>query len=271
MVIHQKQHFWALGICLNLVLSFCAPFLSLAETPSFAHDGISCRLCHGGAQPMAMAAGTSHSAKCVACHTPDGPWQVRHPRLEMRQDSACLMCHTFHTSDIKATKAVGQTSVLGVASGPDSGHCTACHNSEGKLGTLSAAHRVAGEMYHSRGQELAGLSPSQACLNCHDAGSDSPWQTSTEETLAFRHQASHQYGVAVQPGQQIHATFIRQDLDPRLPLLDGKMECVTCHSLTAGTDDLLVAFENPYDLCLGCHVMQPTQPASRMVATLVRR
>ncbi len=54
---------------------------------------------------------------------------------------------------------------------------------------------------------------------------------------------------------------------PRLPLPAGRLECQTCHSLTAGTKDLLIPFADPYALCNGCHTeRQPAQPHRLMEA-----
>ena len=30
---------------------------------------------------------------------------------------------------------------------------------------------------------------------------------------------------------------------------------MTCHAIPAGTKDLLVPFDDPYALCLGCHLV----------------
>jgi predicted CXXCH cytochrome family protein len=46
---------------------------------------------------------------------------------------------------------------------------------------------------------------------------------------------------------------MRNVLDSRIRLFQGKIECVTCHDLTETADDLLVRFEAKYDLCTGCH------------------
>ena len=268
MLKHHSKPILALTGSIILALSLAGPTAVQATEAPSPHDGISCSLCHGGVQKIAVASTAPRSNKCLQCHTPNEAWQVRHPGLTRLHDSACLTCHDFHQSEAGFASTVVEASA---PVGLDSGHCVACHNTEGNMGDLSPAHLKARELYHAEMGSLASVSPSEACLNCHGEGSTSTWQAQTEQSLTFRHQASHAYGTLVQGGQQIHAKHLRADLDPRLPLVDGKMECVTCHSLTAGTDDLLVEYSNPYDLCLGCHTMQQDQPVSALMAILVNR
>ena len=148
-------------------------------------------------------------------------------------------------------------------------HCSACHRKGADLARLSPAHRVAASLYHREAKSLAPVSPSQGCLNCHAAGSTSPWQSETgQERLTFNLHATHPLGVQVVAGSGRDERSLRPDLDPRLPLFEQRIECQTCHSLTAATADLLVPFEQPYDLCLGCHKLRNPQPSPRPEALM---
>ena len=46
---------------------------------------------------------------------------------------------------------------------------------------------------------------------------------------------------------------IRQTLDERIELFDGRIECQTCHSMASQTKYLLADFESATALCQGCH------------------
>ncbi len=133
-------------------------------------------------------------------------------------------------------------------------HCQSCHDQRGTLTSLSSSHRVAAGLYHNEAGQLDNTSPSQACLRCHSNSSNSSWQNETEDgILAFNTHASHPYSIRVIPGQGNGTNKIRHDIDSRLPLFGGVMECQTCHLLTAGNEDLMIPFPAKYDLCLGCH------------------
>ena len=60
-------------------------------------------------------------------------------------------------------------------------------------------------------------------------------------------------GVPVDLGAGDHMVSIRRELDPRIRLFDGDMECQTCHQLATRTRYALAAVESPKALCLGCH------------------
>jgi predicted CXXCH cytochrome family protein len=146
---------------------------------------------------------------------------------------------------------------LDAAGMKESGHCQSCHDRRGSLGALSPAHRVAAGLYHEEASALSRLSPSQACLRCHDNTSGSTWQTATDRQLSFNTHASHPFGVLAIPRKDNSSNWIAQEIDPRLPIFDGKIECQTCHLLTAGAEDLLVPFPRKAELCLGCHQEAP--------------
>jgi hypothetical protein len=91
------------------------------------------------------------------------------------------------------------------------------------------------------------------CLRCHDNSSSSTWKAATDGQLSFNTHASHPYGIRVIPGKGNSSNWIAHEIDSRLPMFEGKMECQTCHLLTADNEDLMVPFETKYDLCRGCH------------------
>jgi predicted CXXCH cytochrome family protein len=267
-IVRQQQ---ALAATIFLVLAAGAAAAGPATTaPANPHDGISCSMCHGRAAIRALA--VTHdtgpdprSRACRECHRErQRPTGGAGATLGFHGDPTadCAGCHSFHEPGLIKT-AVGDIRA-GAArlAGALPGHCAACHAEGSSLGDLSPAHRTAAGLYHRDAAQLAEASPSQGCLNCHAAGTDSPWLRETDgQMLTFNLHATHPLGVAVVAGSGSDERTLRTDLDPRLRLFDGRIECQTCHSLTAATADLLVPFEQPYDLCLGCHKLRNAKPS----------
>ncbi len=236
-----------------------------AEGLPAAHQNLRCDACHvGGAAPDPASAAITQ--QCQSCHSQA---QLSFATESHRRAKNCLACHSFHAPDqmIVANNPQLQVPLNSV----DSPNCRSCHSPESRLANLSPAHRIAADIYHADAQKLVGANPSQACLNCHSKSSTSAWQQKTDgAVLAFNEHASHPYGIDVIPGAGNSSNWIARDIDPRLPLFDGKMECQTCHLLTAGTDDLLRPFEAKYDLCKGCHRQYGDKTDRALVAGITR-
>lgn len=252
----------------NLAVAGALALSSPALAESVSHDTVACGSCHSSGTFVASSNAASRAEECRGCHQPADLAQGRFHQSEMGD---CLDCHSFHSPEV-VTTSVGDISLI--ASGmKENGHCQSCHDSRGRLGTLSPAHKVAAQLYHAEASTLTRESPSQACLRCHGNTSDSTWQSATEGHLSFNTHASHPFSVPVIPGKGNSSNWIAHQIDPRLPIFDGKMECQTCHLLTADNEDLMVPFETKYDLCLGCHKHhgdEIDQPESLM-ASFVRK
>lgn len=245
------------------------------------HDGISCAMCHGRTATRAQAASLAsasdpRSRTCRECHRELARTAGSNgAALGFHGGPAadCAGCHSFHEPG-RLKSAVGdvQTGAVRLMRSVP-GHCAACHAEGSALANLSPAHRTAAGLYHRDAAQLADASPSQGCLNCHAAGTDSPWLRETEgRMLTFNLHATHPLGVEVVAGSGSDERSLREDLDPRLRLFNGRIECQTCHSLTASSEDLLVPFEQPYDLCLGCHQMRNAKPSTgrrELMATMM--
>ncbi|MBK8165591.1 MAG: hypothetical protein IPK64_06415 [bacterium] len=245
------------------------------------HEGISCALCHGRTAARAETAampGTPdpQSRACRECHRAvNRPAAGVGTALGFHADAAadCVGCHLFHDAGRVRTAAGDLRSGDARLARATAGHCAACHTDGAPLGNLSPAHRAAAELYHRDASLLADQSPSEACLNCHAAGTSSPWLLETgNQVQTFSPHATHPLGIEVVAGSGHDERTIREHLDERLRLFEGRLECQTCHNLTAATPDLLVAFEQPYDLCLGCHQLRNPQPSTArraLVATMM--
>lgn len=243
------------------------------------HAGISCARCHRGSANSAMFTSGAdvadpRSHACRACH---GNMNARSAAATAMgfhgsDRTDCAGCHSFHqTGQLKST--VGEVRLGSGFPQAVAGHCAGCHVKGAPLRALNGAHRTAAGLYHRDAAALVNQSPSEGCLNCHSDRSATEWQKQTrEERLAFSEHATHPIGVAVVPGSGQDVRRIREDIDPRLRLFNGRIECQTCHVLTASTPDLLVDFTPAGDLCLGCHQLRNDRVdrSQALMATMVK-
>ena len=242
---------------LLLIFGFaCALPCRLAAAPvagaeAAPHDGVACTVCHGRGDQSRTTAETAlfRQDRCLDCHATAASAA---PSDMFHGQGRCLRCHTFHGPGAVVTAA--GTIDLAALAGVDRGHCRACHDGKGPLADLSESHRVAGRLYHEQAEQLAGLPGSTPCLWCHSAANANAWQAAAPgDRIAFAEHASHPFGIPVQPGQGGAVRGMRDVIDPRIPLPEGRLECISCHQLTASTKDRLIPFPSPKQLCLGCH------------------
>jgi predicted CXXCH cytochrome family protein len=243
------------------------------------HAGISCAKCHLGTAARTLATSTAgdadpRSRTCRTCHRSLNGRSSAAAALGFHAgDRAdCAGCHVFHQAG-RLKSAVGEVRLEAGLQQAVSSHCAGCHVEGAPLAAMTGAHRTAAILYHQGAGILAEQTPSQGCLNCHAAGAANAWQSRTvEERLVFSEHATHPLGVAVVPGSGQDERRIRERIDPRLRLFDGRIECQTCHSLTASTPDLLVGFDTPRDLCLGCHQLKsaPAERSQALMATMMK-
>ncbi|MBU8871659.1 MAG: hypothetical protein KOO60_12405 [Gemmatimonadales bacterium] len=217
-----------------------------------AHETVSCTLCHFSGSQELGASGLSRTGKCLQCHD-GGEGRENFPLgFHVGKDQDCSRCHSFHSPD--EINVPGGRLSLAALEEAGSGHCLSCHGAGGRLADLSEAHRTASNLYHADLGVLAGLSPSQGCLQCHDADSGSPWQDSTRQAaVTFNRHASHPMGIPNRATRAANAFLIRLVPDRKLSLFENRIECQTCHQMTALTDNLVIPLAEKQDLCLGCH------------------
>lgn len=216
------------------------------------HKTLDCARCHQvvasltGVQP-----GPQPMQQCQSCHPPaslaNGPLGQSFHASSTR---ACSDCHSFH--ETSRITAAGREFQLSKSSG--SALCAACHTPGSSVAGLSPGHIAAARLYHSNNEALSGLSASQACLVCHSE--NRMVQIDGIELSAvprFSEQHTHPVGEVRNSNIRSGGSTIRQKFDQRLRLYNGRMECQTCHQLTAQTRHRLVPFETPQALCNGCH------------------
>jgi hypothetical protein len=226
---------------------------------SFNHGHLSaeCRLCHAmvATTDNAVPASTNRSAKCLTCHETGALTGQNTFHERTRRD--CLDCHSFHRSDLLT--AGGFEFTLDFQNGRRRSQCVACHNSREDLTNLSPGHQAAAALYHSNRDGLDRMSPSETCLMCHGQGRPPEGMahlaTATERVWVPRVEAhgSHPVGLTVPIGRGTPGNQIRDRLDDRIILPGGKLECSTCHSLSARPGHLAAGFTSENDLCRACH------------------
>ncbi|UCD64259.1 MAG: hypothetical protein JSW34_02140 [Candidatus Zixiibacteriota bacterium] len=195
--------------------------------------------------------------ECETCHTPDTDNLTGIPlNFHIAREKPCTACHCFH--DASKIKAAGRSFLVRFDNSFQRGQCYSCHGLSEDITRLTPGHRQAAALFHGNSALLGRLSPSEACLVCH-SGSTSIDLKDLAETRdrapCFDEHGSHPVGVTVEPGKGESGNRIRRDLDRRIRLFGGRIECQTCHSLSADGTAALVKFSGRDDLCRGCHYL----------------
>lgn len=229
-----------------------------ASAPA-AHRSAKCRNCHWQAATAGRGEyGSIHEDQCRTCHL--DITTVRGSLAEQfhnQADKACTQCHSFHeTSKLIA----GDRQFVSPADDGVRYECRTCHDSKNMLEHLSEGHRdTAIAFYHSDRRSGPGHSPSQSCMECHADGAHAAVQTNGgRPAISINSFASHPNETEVASGRN---RSFKNPIDPRIPLFENNIQCQSCHSLTSGVKNSLVAFASPYDLCLGCHDQSDQQLA----------
>lgn len=262
---------WIVAIMFLLVGSLGGP-TPAGEIPA-AHQRASCRDCHRAVRTGLSSAQSTvdmaspQDGRCLACHDRAPHRHNAFGEVPAFRGERCTDCHRFHEPAV-ITTAAGDVDLESFRVGAQA-HCRSCHAPGRSLADLDESHRQAARLYHAAGAELADLSASDACLRCHDRSSASPWRTAADVGPTFAYHRSHPVGIDLIPGQGDDSVRIRRVPDPRLPLPDGKVECQSCHDLTAATRYRVVDLGGAKELCLGCHEF-PRGQAPVPATTLAR-
>lgn len=254
----------AVACCLVLGL---AGATSRSHAAPAEHEAAACSACHGAGGESFRQSRAGIERTCLVCHEVE--LRRGNPATHAEVSGNCLTCHAFHSEgNVSPPAAEADFASLGPNAASD--HCVGCHADGASLAKLSPGHLAAAALYHRDRRTLRGLTPSQACLLCHGETPSPEWvQELDTEPIPLNRHASHPFGVAVSPGDRTEGMPVRSAVDSRIPLFSGRMECTSCHLVSAGRDDLLRPFPAQYDLCLGCHTRgggSSTDPASWPVA-----
>jgi predicted CXXCH cytochrome family protein len=217
-----------------------------------AHTGLACTECHDfSGQATAGAAPSDRS--CRSCHALQNAVRTGAGHAFHSDPSrGCLECHSFH--EVRSIKIRDQRFSIEFDNAALQAICRSCHLAGMGTPKPENGHEAAVDFFHSGDPALMNLSPSEACLICHDSDSfQEPPAFSACGAPRFRTRASHPFGVTVTPGQGEGAMPIRLDIDPRILLIDQRIECQTCHLAAGAGEDKLVELDGQLGLCLGCH------------------
>jgi predicted CXXCH cytochrome family protein len=216
------------------------------------HAGMECALCHqavadiGSNMPSRNPAGA-----CRSCHglaTSRG--NIVTESFHKDRSRQCNECHSFHETSV--ITAAGTDFTFSTKAG--AGLCAACHNDAGSPGALSEGHLTAAKLYHSNSDLLKDVDASTACMICHSENRTVQIDgLSVGSTPQFSERHMHPLGEIKSSGGMKNGTRVRTSRDPRLHLFNNRIECTTCHQLTAMTKYRLVEFESQQQLCNGCH------------------
>jgi hypothetical protein len=226
------------------------------DSPRKDHSKVDCTFCH---LPVADVASDeipvfAASKQCETCHQLRTGADERQLTFHKTSSKSCTDCHSFHETDQVRT---GQQAFK-VRFDRRSSQiviCASCHGHGENPDMISDGHKRAAILYHTDYGQMAGLSPSQACMLCHAQGASINEASEGLTIPQFQEHSDHPLGVKVEPGRGEPGNRIRFAINPRLVLFDGKIECQTCHSLTSQTHGRLRGFTSFTELCSGCHMV----------------
>lgn len=227
------------------------------DSPSKGHAKIDCSYCHASVADIGDEAmpNLELSRHCQDCHRQRPNDESTDLTFHTMSNKQCGDCHSFHETDqitadgqdfrFRFDKRSSQVAI-----------CASCHGEGENPAMLSAGHRQAAQIYHSDYGQFAGLSPSQACMLCHSESGPSSDLAAGLKIPRFQDHGDHPLGVKVIPGSGEPGNMIKLNLDSRLKLVGGNIECQTCHSLSANTHARLRDFTSLTELCQGCHSVE---------------
>lgn len=244
----------ALGTAVLTISAF--PAVAGDGHPPAPHDQVACSTCHSLRADLASSAQEPGNTdwRCRDCHPKeDSRQESESAGFHGRFNRDCRECHSFH--EPAKISIAGQSFRMAFDNQNLRFSCAACHNTKGPLTGLSDGHRRAAVLYHSDFPLLVAMSPSDRCLLCHSERSTPlPIPEMVPAPPRFAEHASHPNGVPVQAGQYTSGNRIRAQIDSSIVLNDGKIECQTCHCLTIGKEDFVIADESGSGpACMGCH------------------
>lgn len=217
-----------------------------------AHKELACAKCHTlQSNQTSFASAKGRIELCVECHDRSDKGEAGWSDIfHNDRKRPCSDCHSFHNpTTIKTEDKQFSLSDQDMTAFI----CQTCHIPGQELAFVSEGHRRAATQYYHSDQGLTyDESPSETCLNCHSEHG-SYLVDSESRGISINVSASHTFGVNMPQTPDMKS---RSEIDQQIRLLDDKIECQSCHSLSSGKKDALVDYDNPYDLCLGCHALK---------------
>jgi predicted CXXCH cytochrome family protein len=221
---------------------------------SHAHGDVECQTCHSFGQSFGDAGSLEiDSRNCLDCHQTRRSENAWFHANGKSQD--CTRCHSFHKPEFLIVQS--DTMTLEFALQVEA-MCDNCHHDGNVLPPVSEGHLGAARLIHSQRTLEFADAPSQFCLACHDATKSSIGIVESGVSAPrFHVSATHVFGEKLVPGQSKQGSMfkIQDDIPSDLVLIDGKIECQTCHSLVSSHEYLLTQRISD-GMCTQCHDMQ---------------
>ncbi len=207
----------------------------------------------------ARADGTTQPAfddsKCEVCHSPGGSASVGSELFHANNSKTCSECHSFHNPERISVNADTMLLTLATTATPI---CETCHSTHTILPEVSPGHREASRLIHSQRDSKIIENPSEYCLICHcsDRVTTGDFPLAAQASR-FHVSASHGFGIELRSGYHKPNSNmkIQDEIPPHIKLIDGKIECYTCHSLVSEEEFELVQTISD-GLCISCHDMR---------------
>lgn len=264
--------FWGPILC---VVVSAAVGLELGRAKKHDFTG-KCSLCHtqvpGAGASFEQAVLTLNNDVdhlCVQCHAMNKgtshPVDVSPGRtialqryLDGNGRLTCITCHDVHKED-HAGDVVPEAAGLLRGHAKGRAFCMTCHDEE-ILGAnwrhtlaVNYAHTPRGKFTQSSGGGLLD-EYSVECLSCHD-GVISKMGAVDVHSGEFKHGIGLSHPVGVEyPQMSFKNDYVPVSaLPPEVPLFQGKIGCLTCHSPYGGKKSFLVEENRRSTLCLTCH------------------
>lgn len=249
---------------LPILISLGLPLAAVSNSIS-GHRSINCVACHSVVRSKDSGPSASSGIvlnTCSSCHTSESLLQNAFSgSFHVNESRACTSCHGIHEGTLRAGERVFAVSLTESTAATV---CGVCHTLGEEVipnkENLSEGHKGALEIFHSeRAVELneTSASPSAVCFECHSeqANAQSASMIAGVNSVArvVDEHGSHPVGIEVELGSGFPGARIRENLDSRISLFDGKIECQTCHSMLVGNTFREKEFPVRSDLCQGCH------------------
>lgn len=216
------------------------------------HEGVECGNCHSfGSKAIGGGMTRPSSQNCLSCHSPaDNANSLFH---SSRVVVECAGCHLFHKPELII--AAKDTMSMNFAVQAQA-LCMDCHKSGGLRPEVSTGHQQAAKLIHSQRTVAMAEAPSEFCLTCHGAERTATLGNEISKSAPrFHVSASHVFGQTMVPGvsRPGSAFRIQNNVPTHLSILDGKIECQTCHSMISENGYLLSQTIED-GLCGSCHI-----------------
>jgi len=246
-----------IGLNIILILVFQIALSNSWKNDFRFHKSIPCTKCH---LQQAMVTKNKQAipkidkmSKCRSCHKQNikNKFNIS---LNFHADYSrpCSDCHSFHNASFVSAR--DKKFEINIENKRQLFLCSSCHNDNQNVEYLSPGHKIAAKLFHSDDKYLGSLSPSQDCLICHSHNSRYKGLANFRYLPQLDEKHDHPVGVILKKGKMKNGNRIRKNIDSRLKLFDGKIECQTCHSLSANNQYRLVISNDINKLCKGCHL-----------------